>query len=152
MFPGARPFCRLQCSVCLLVCLCVQISLIQNYSHIFSARLFISSGIIGLPKGQKVVGPDFLFWAPFAIFGPKRAQNGPKSKNRTSPSVFQIGFSFFQYVLSLIRQKKLLDQNFDLWPNFRLRSLWSQNSPKFENRTSRSSFQLRFLHASDLLS
>ena len=33
----------------------------SNYSHIFWDRSFIFSEIIGLPKGNKLLGPDF-FW------------------------------------------------------------------------------------------
>ena len=53
------------CSVCNVVS--VQISLNWNYSHSFLGRPFIFSGIVDLPKAQKIVEPDFLFWAPFAI-------------------------------------------------------------------------------------
>ena len=94
------------------------------------------------------------FWAGFFILGllcdlgPETCPKWPKTKNRASLSVFQPWFWSFPYVLSFVWQKRLLDRNFDLGPCFWLQSL---NWPKFENRTSHSSFELRFSHASKLL-
>ena len=77
----------------------------------------------------------FLFRAPFGKYGPKRAQNGPKSENRTPPSVFELGLCHFQNVITKPCPKTLLDRNFDFGPRFGNMPLKPQNGPKFENRT-----------------
>ena len=46
-------------------------SLNENFYLSFLGRSFISLGIIDLPKAQKIVGPHFLFWAPFPDYVPK---------------------------------------------------------------------------------
>ena len=89
----------------------------QKFSFvIFSARRFISSGIICLPKYQKNFWTGFFILGPVCDLGPETCPKWPKTKNRTSLSVFHPGFSSFQYVISFSRQKILLDRNFDLGP------------------------------------
>ena len=54
---------------------------------------FHHSGIIGLLKGQKIVGPDFFYiLGPVCNIGPKMAHN---LKIELLLQFFQIGFSFF---------------------------------------------------------
>ena len=52
-----------------------------------------------------ILGPVFGLW-------PQITQNGPILENRTSPSVFELGFSNAQYILTLPCPEMLLDQNF----------------------------------------
>ena len=60
--------------------------------------------------GILILGPVFGLW-------PQIAHNGPILENRTSPSVFELGFSNAQYILTLPCPEMLLDQNFDLAPH-----------------------------------
>ena len=60
--------------------------------------------------GILILGPVFGLW-------PQMARNGPILENRTSPSVFELGFSNAQYILTLPCPKMLLDQNFDSAPH-----------------------------------
>ena len=60
--------------------------------------------------GILILGPVFGLW-------PQIAHNGPILENRTSPSVFELGFSNAQYILTLPCPKMLLDQNFDSAPS-----------------------------------
>ena len=93
----------------------------------------------------------FFILGPVCDLGPETCPKWPKTKNRTSLSVFHPGFSSFQYVISFVRQKMLLDRNFDLGPRFGYGPYGPEIAQKIENRTFRSSFELRFSHASNLL-
>ena len=69
-----------------------------NYSYSFWATKLISLGNVYLPKSQKFMEQIFdsgpSFWAV------KRARNGPKLKNWTPPTVFELGSSYFGMVLT----------------------------------------------------
>ena len=79
------------------------------------------------------------------------AQNGPKLKKLTPPTVFKLGISFLQNIINLPWPKnswtKILIRApvFGLWPKR------SRNGPKLENRTTPSVFELQFSNAQIVL-
>ena len=72
---------------------------IELLLQFFLARIFIFSRIIVLPKGQKILRPDFLFWAPFGDKGPKRAN---RSSAQMISDRLRITIFYFYVLVSLI--------------------------------------------------
>ena len=76
--------------------------------------------------GPKNNGTDFLFEASFWRYGPKKGQNGRGGKFRTTPTVFKLGSSSFQGMLTYPWTKQSWNGFFIwgpvlmLWPRARL--------------------------------
>ena len=96
----------------------------ENYNKFTTATVFklgilYIQNIINLIPWQKCMDQTFDSSPVFGL-RLKRARNGPRFRNRISPSVFQLQFSDAQIILTLIAiPKSLLEQNFHSDPHFR---------------------------------
>ena len=93
-----------------------------RFTELFLFKDLHYSGDDWPTKGPEIDGANFWFGASFGAYGPKRAQNGPKSENWTRPTVFELGSSSPRGILTYPRPKNwcigflIWGPVLDLWP------------------------------------